>query len=81
MGKRFTEEHAHEYFKSIFLKETLETIRDGKMFKVERIQSTAEQNKVEFGEYLDNIMEWTLEKLGCSIPTPEDYYKDFDLEV
>jgi len=81
MGKRFSEEHTHAYFKKEFLSEELEVIRDGKVFKIPRIKSTAELNKTEFGEYLDNIFEWALDKLGLTIPSSEEYYRDFDLDL
>lgn len=81
LGKKFSPDYAHEFFKGEFLKEDLEIVRDGQTIVVPRIKSTAELTKGEFGEYVEKIKEWAQDKLNCFVPSPESYYSDYDVEL
>ncbi len=65
-------EAVHELLKAKFLKRDVAN-NDGQF--IELTLSTSELNKVEFGEYLDAINQWSIEFLGFPIPVPEEQQK------
>ena len=63
-------ETVHEMLKAKFLKEDIGMDEWGGEF-LTVIGSTTDLNKIEFGEYIEEIRQWSLEFLGISIPDPE----------
>lgn len=61
-----SKDDAHEILKALFLK-----VKDEKNgIVIERIKSTTELNKQEFGEYIDAITVWAFDYLNVTIPAP-----------
>lgn len=67
-GNRFSKEQTHDLLRCKFLKEDL-PINDHGEF-ITRIKSTTELNKSDFGDYIEQIAQWSSEFLGCNIPPP-----------
>mgnify|MGYP001583740538 CR=1 FL=1 len=68
-------EEVHAMFGDMFRKEHGEmTIKStGERIELDYIRSTTMYNKVEFGEYLDNILQWAAEH-SIIVLTSEEYY-------
>lgn len=63
-----TKEDAHQFTAKLFL--TVKMVNEESGETVERIRSTTELNKEEFGVYLEEIMQWAAEYLSIAIPPP-----------
>lgn len=64
----FSSEELHEIFKGKFLATEKTLKQTGEVFSIPG--STADLDKVQFGEYLDKILEFALRELDCYIPQP-----------
>jgi hypothetical protein len=60
-GDKFRKEHATTTVKST-----------GEMVEIDYIRSTTSYNKVEFGEYLEKILQWSA-SYGIVVMTPDEY--------
>lgn len=69
-GDAYTDEQAHEIFKSRFLPTTTIDKNTGEL--LERVRSTTELDTVEFNEYLDRVGVW-LAGFGIIVPEPTLY--------
>jgi len=66
LGHKYSRETVHEMMKLKFLKEDVPVNDHGEF--ITRVKSTTELNKVQFGEYIDEITAWAAEYLGVTIP-------------
>ena len=64
----FSSDELHEIFKGKFLTTDKVLKQTGQVFSVPG--STADLDKVQFGEYLDNVLQFALTELDCYIPQP-----------
>lgn len=65
-----TKEDAHEFVRELFLKTKVVNENTGEM--KERIRSTTELSKEDFGIYLEEIWRWSAEYLGIAVPSPNE---------
>jgi hypothetical protein len=64
-----TKDDAHFFVSNIFLKERIVNENTGD--EMVRIKSTASLSVKEFGEYLEEIIQWAAEYLSIAIPEPD----------
>ncbi len=72
----YTKEEMHGIFGMMYLKEytSITNGKTGEIIEIEMIRSTTTLNKVEFGEYLNRIIQWAAE-MGVILLTPEEFYE------
>lgn len=63
-----TKDDAHFFVANMFLKEIIANQHTGEA--IERIKSTSGLSVKEFGEYLEEIIQWAAEYLGVVVPEP-----------
>lgn len=63
-----TNEDAHEYLKSIFVKKSIVNFNTGEVATF--TGSTTELNTTEFAKLVDDVIQWAVEFLGIQIPYP-----------
>jgi hypothetical protein len=63
-----TNEDAHEYLKSIFVKKSIVNFNTGEVATF--TGSTTELNTVEFAKLVDDVIQWAVEFLNVQIPYP-----------
>lgn len=68
MGYRYSAEDIHAALKEKFNSQAV--VNEHGEVVVSIGQSTSSLNKDEFAEYLDKVLQWASETLGCYIPSP-----------
>lgn len=67
-----TKDDAHFFVANLFLKQRIVNEETGEV--IERIKSTSGLSVKEFGEYLEQIIQWSAEYLGVVIPEPNSQF-------
>lgn len=68
----YTQDEVHELMKAMFLPKKLEILgKDGELVEFTIGTTTTSLNKIEFGEYIEQIRQWAAETLELYIPDPE----------
>lgn len=68
LGIKFSKEQTHEMLKLRFLKEEIPINEHGEF--ITRIKSTTDLNKLEFSDYIEEIIQWSSEYLNVIIEPP-----------
>lgn len=74
----YTVEEMHEVCKLRFNAKLIDIVdKDGVVIGEERIgQSTARLNKIQFGEYTEQIRQWAAETFALDIPDPDPNWRE-----
>lgn len=71
-----TKDDAHFFVSNLFLKERIVNENTGE--EMARIKSTASLSVREFGEYLEEIIQWAAEYLSITIPEPTKQFSLYE---